>query len=308
MKKTPLILTALVLVILGVLIYKSTTTKNNMPNNNETQVDIHDGTYIIAGQNVTLKNGISEVDAAPGSASKIITRYFGNDLRYDANNDGVLDDVFLLTQSTGGSGLFYYVVALTHTPTGDFGSDGILLGDRISPQTINLDEANGKKNVIVVNYADRKANESFATAPSVGKSIWLKLDTITMKWGEVVQNFEGEADTVKMSLSMKNWEWVSTGYSDGKKVTPRTEKKFVLTLKSDKTFSATTDCNGVGGEYTTNGNKITFTKMISTMMYCEGSQEADFTKMISEVQSYFFTAKGELVLDLKFDTGSVIFK
>lgn len=279
-----------------------------MPNNNETQVDIHDGTYIIAGQNVTLKNGISEVDAAPGSASKIITRYFGNDLRYDANNDGVLDDVFLLTQSTGGSGLFYYVVALIHTPTGDFGSDGILLGDRISPQTINLYEANEKKNVIVVNYADRKANESFAVAPSVGKSIWLKLDTTTMKWGEVVQNFEGESDTVKMSLSMKNWEWVSTGYSDGKKVTPRTEKKFVLTLKSDKTFSATTDCNGVGGEYTTNGNKITFTKMISTMMYCEGSQEADFTKMISEVQSYFFTAKGELVLDLKFDNGSVIFK
>lgn len=308
MKKTHIILAAIVFVILGVLIYKSTMIKNSTPNNNQAQANIHDGTYLIAGQNVTLKNGISEVEAAPGSASKVITRYFGNDLRYDANNDGVLDDVFLLTQSTGGSGLFYYVVALTHTATGDFGSDGVLLGDRISPQTINLDETNGKKNVIVVNYADRKAEEGFAVAPSVGKSIWLKLDTTTMKWGEVVQNFEGEADTAKMSLSMKNWQWVSTAYNDGKKVTPRTEKKFVLTFKSDKTFSATTDCNGVGGEYAVIGNKITFTKMISTMMYCEGSQEADFTKMISEAQSYFFTAKGELVLDLKFDTGSVIFK
>ena len=83
--------------------------------------------------------------------------------------------------------------------------------------------------------------------------------------------------------------------------------RFALTFKSDKTFSATTDCNGVGGEYSLSGNKITFSNMISTMMYCDGSQEQDFVTMLNQVQSYMFTSKGELVLGLKLDSGSVVF-
>jgi heat shock protein HslJ len=93
-------------------------------------------------------------------------------------------------------------------------------------------------------------------------------------------------------------------------VTPRatSEKAFVLTFK-DKTFSISTDCNGVGGEYTTSGKDgIVFEKMMSTLMYCEGSQESDFSKMISEVQKYHFTSKGELVLSLKFDSGYMVFR
>ena len=47
--------------------------------------------------------------------------------------------------------------------------------------------------------------------------------------------------------------------------------------------------------------------MFSTKMYCESSQEDIFTKMLNETQNYFFTSKGQLVLGLKFDSGSVIF-
>jgi len=43
-------------------------------------------------------------------------------------------------------------------------------------------------------------------------------------------------------------------------------------------------------------------------MYCENSQESDFTKMLNEIESYSFTSKGELMLGLKFDSGSVILK
>jgi hypothetical protein len=45
-------------------------------------------TYILDGNSVTLKDGISEVEAAPGSASKITTRYFGNEVVHDFNGDG----------------------------------------------------------------------------------------------------------------------------------------------------------------------------------------------------------------------------
>ncbi len=266
--------------------------------------DYKNTAYLINGQQVVLKNGISETETAPGSASKVITRYFGNEVKYDFNSDGREDVAFILTQTTGGSGTFYYVVASLNTVSGYVGSSGFLLGDRIAPQTTEM----GKGNVIVVNYADRRLGESFAVQPSVGKSVWLLLDTKTMQFGEVAQNFEGEADPARMTLGMKTWNWISTTYSDGKSVKPKAENKFTLTLKSDKTFSATTDCNSVGGEYTVTGNKLVFSRMLSTMMFCEGSQEQDFVKMLGGIDSFMFTSKGELVLELKMDSGSVVFK
>jgi len=317
MKKIVIIIGILVLVILVAGIYKFNFTNDdiyiNNNNNKIQQINMHDGTYIIAGQKVTLKNGISEIPLAPGSASKIITKYFGNDLKHDINDDGIIDDIFIVTQETGGSGVFYYVVALVSTPSGSVGSEGFLLGDRIAPQTINIDEGEttkgtNRQNVIVVNYADRKTGESFTVAPSVGKSVWLKLNPVTMQFGTVEQNFEGETNTKNMTLSIKKWEWVKTLYSDDKLVTPLKQSKFSITFRNDNTFSATTDCNGIGGEYTVKDNNINFSKMISTQMYCKGSQEADFTKMLNETQNYLFTPKGELVLTLKYDSGSVFFK
>lgn len=267
-----------------------------------------DATYVIDGQSVTLSNGLSETPAAPGSASKVVTQYFGNEVTHDFNGDGRLDSAFILTQNTGGSGTFYYVVAALNMPNGYVGSSGLLLGDRIAPQTTEMSQDPSSPNVIVVNYADRAPGESFVVAPSVGKSVWLKLDPKTMQFGEVVQNFEGEADPAAMTLGMKTWNWVETIYSNGSTTIPRVQNKFTLTFKAPNIFSAATDCNGVGGEYTTNGNTITFTRMMSTLMYCEGSQEADFSKALGEAQSYHFTSKGELVFDLKFDSGSMVFK
>ena len=270
--------------------------------------DPKNATYTIDGQKVTLVNGLSEVAAAPGSASKITTMYFGNAVTADLNGDGRPDSAFILTQDTGGSGTFYYIVAALNTPNGYIGSQGFLLGDRIAPQTTEMSHDPKTPNVIVVNYADRAPGESFAVAPSVGKSLWLLLDPKTMQFGEVAQNFEGEANPAKMTLGMKTWNWIDTIYNNGSTTAPRVQNKFTLTFKAPNIFSAATDCNGVGGEYTTNGNKITFTKMMSTLMYCEGSQEADFSKALGEAVSYHFTSKGELIFDLKFDSGSMVFK
>lgn len=265
-------------------------------------------TYIIEGESVILVNGVSVSPAAPGSASKVTTQYFGNEVMHDLDGDGREDTVFLLTQNMGGSGTFYYVVAALNKENGYVGGEGLLLGDRIAPQTTEMSKNPNTPNVIVVNYADRNAGESFAVRPSVGKSIWLKLDTKTMQFGQVEQNFSGEADPNRMTLGMKTWNWVSTTYNDGKTVKPAALNKFTLTFKDAKTFSATTDCNSIGGEYMINQGAIAFSKMFSTKMYCEGSQEQDFTKMLEQAQIYLFTSKGELVFDLRYDSGSMIFR
>ncbi len=125
----------------------------------------------------------------------------------------------------------------------------------------------------------------------------------------VVKDFEGEADSAKMTLGMKTWNWVNTKYSDDKVVKPLVVNKFAITFNKDNTFSATTDCNNMGGGYIIKGNKITFDdKMFSTKMYCENSQEDDFTKMLIQTEGFLFTSKGELVLTMKLDTGSIFFR
>ncbi|MBI5139316.1 hypothetical protein HZA26_01765 [Candidatus Nomurabacteria bacterium] len=149
--------------------------------------------YMIDGNRIKLENGWAEVEAAPGSAIKIITRYFGNEFKTDLNNDGREDIVFLLTQEPGGSGTFFYVVAALNTENGYLGSDGYFLGDRIAPQTTTLSPNPRHKNIVVVNFADRNPGEPMTTKPSLGKSAYLKLDTEHMQWAIVVPDFEGES-------------------------------------------------------------------------------------------------------------------
>ena len=149
--------------------------------------------YVIEGQRIKLADGLAEAESSPGSASRIVTRYFGNELKIDLNDDGREDVVFLLTQQRGGSGTLFYAVAALNTEAGYLGSDGYLLGDRIAPQTTEVSRNPRHKNVIVVNYGDRRPDEPMTAQPSVGKSVYLKLDAETVRWGIVVPNFEGES-------------------------------------------------------------------------------------------------------------------
>lgn len=130
-----------------------------------------DASYEIERQTVTLSNGVSEVAAAPGSASKVTVRYFGNEATGDLNGDGTSDVGFLLTRTTGGSGTFYYVVAALKTADGYAGTNAILLGDRIAPQTTEM----RPDGTLVVNFAERKPGEPMTTAPSVGVSKYLRV-------------------------------------------------------------------------------------------------------------------------------------
>ena len=260
--------------------------------------------FSIGGERIQLEEGVAEKESAPGSASKIVTHYFGNVVMQDLNNDGREDAVFLVTQETGGSGTFFYVVAALNTERGYVGSEALLLGDRIAPQTTEK----GPLGSVIVNYADRKPGEDFSVQPSLGKSIRLKLDVDSMQFGEVAQNFEGEADPKKMSLGMKTWTWMSSSYNDGSEVIPKKSDSFILTLGNNGKFTATTDCNQMGGSYASTGETISFSGIYATKMYCAGSEEGEFSKMLETVSGYHFTSQGQMVLDLKFDSGSAVFR
>lgn len=155
---------------------------------NEVAGDYLNTTYYISGKSVTLINGISEEPVAPNSATKITTRYFGNAIKEDLNGDNNADLAFLITQETGGSGTFFYLVGALKNEDGSYrGTNAVLIGDRIAPQTTEF-----KNGQVIVNYADRAPGEPMTAQPSVGKSLYLKYSATSNDFGEVVQNFEGE--------------------------------------------------------------------------------------------------------------------
>jgi heat shock protein HslJ len=269
--------------------------------------DYKNATYVIDNVPVTLVNGVAEVSEVAGSSSKLTTRYFGNEVKKDLNGDGKEDVAFILTVNRGGSGTFYYVVGAIQTDKGYEGTSGVLLGDRIAPQTTE----SGPGNSIIVNYADRKQGEPMTAEPSVGKSIRLKLNSETMQFGEVVADFEGEADPARMTLDMTEWKMVKIVGADGKELVPNKIERYALTFKpgtKENTYSLKTDCNGMGGNYITGKDKtLTIESGMSTQMYCEGSDESKVTGALIKTVSYNFTSRGELVLTLK-DKGSIIFR
>ncbi len=166
-----------------------------------------------------------------------------------------------------------------------------------------------------------------AIALGVGVSVFLAATPVAAPAGDVVAPIVADVaeetipitevpstgvplppEPLLMSLSMKTWEWQETSLNDGTTVVPDKAAVFSVTFNADGTFGATTDCNSVGGNYTTDGSLLTFTEMMSTEMYCEGSKEADFVGYLSTTSGYHFTTRGELILDLKFDSGSVVLR
>ena len=134
--------------------------------------DPTNATYIIDGQSVALIDGVSEVSSAPGSATKTTTRYFGNEAYGDVDGDDDNDAAFLITQDSGGTGLFYYVVVALRTPTGYKLTNTFLVGDRISPQSTEIKEDSKE---LHVNFAERKKGEPMTAEPSVGATLLLKV-------------------------------------------------------------------------------------------------------------------------------------
>jgi heat shock protein HslJ len=101
-------------------------------------------------------------------------------------------------------------------------------------------------------------------------------------------------DTIS-GLVGHDWTWVRTTYADGSVVVPKRAGVFRLTFGADGRVSVATDCNSMGGSYVAKGSTVTFSDMMSTLMYCEGSQEQAFSAMLGDVKE-FHIADGTLSL------------
>jgi len=170
----------------------------------ETTLEPKNCNYLIEGKNITLEDGYSELEIVPGSASKIITQYFGNEGFGDFNGDGLSDTAFILTQNQGGSGTFYYMVVALGDSKGCEGTNAVFLGDRVAPQTTKVE---GSK--IFANYAQRKLSEPIVTPPSIAisKQLMVKgseLVDVTPEWAKKEQSCLISGGSIGTSLCCKS--------------------------------------------------------------------------------------------------------
>ncbi|MDD2646603.1 MAG: hypothetical protein PHV78_02020 [Patescibacteria group bacterium] len=170
-KITFIVIFLIIIVSIGYLLFYFSSRPAELSERENITFDPRNCTYMIDEKVIVLKNGYSE-EIIPGSSAKLITKYFGNTVSGDFNGDGLTDEAFLLTQESGGSGVFYYVAVALRVQNGPSGLNAIFLGDRIAPQTTNFQD-----NEIIVNYADRQSGEPMTTSPSVGISRYFKVDS-----------------------------------------------------------------------------------------------------------------------------------
>ena len=241
--------------------------------------DFKNATYTIDGTTVTLVNGSAETPAAPGSASSIVTHYFGNEATGDLNGDGVPDVAFLLTQQTGGSGTFYYAVAALKTSTGYVGTNAVLLGDRIAPQTTEI--RNGQ---VLVNYATRASGEPMTASPSVGVTAYLRVEGTTLETvpaeGNVIQAFYSCA-AGKTINAIFHTGAVKPATTPGEPPTPT--GSVALTLSDGRALTLPQTISADGGRYALPDDSFVFWVKGNGALVLEGGKEKSYLGCITVV-------------------------
>jgi hypothetical protein len=132
--------------------------------------------YAIEGNKITLQKGRSEVAIAPDSAVKIRTFVLGDVVEDDLDGDGDKDAALFLVHDPGGSGTFYYVAVAENLNGRYRGTNGVGLGDRISPKDLKI-----RNGVVVATYATRRPHDPMSTAPSVEALAYIAFDKGKLK-------------------------------------------------------------------------------------------------------------------------------
>lgn len=116
-----------------------------------------------------------------------------------------------------------------------------------------------------------------------------------------------DIEPLLMALDMKTWQWQETRLVDGRVVTPVKPGVFTLSFGGSGAVEIGTDCNSMSSTYEAYNGNLTFGPIMSTKMFCEGSQETEFVAFLETFATYQFTGKGELLVKTK-DDSKVIFK
>lgn len=104
--------------------------------------------------------------------------------------------------------------------------------------------------------------------------------------GNLKNNLESN---ISSDLTSFVWKWKETTQGI-ETIIPKNPSNFTLTFTKDGNVNGTTDCNNFSGTYFVNNQQIKFGSFMSTLMYCDGSQEQEF---INSIQDSSFVINGD---------------
>ena len=105
----------------------------------------------------------------------------------------------------------------------------------------------------------------------------------------------------------KMWQWLRLEMSDGSVTTVPNPSAYTIMFNSDGTMNGQADCNSFSGSYTVDGASLSIQVGPVTLAACpEGSLSDQFLARLGEVATYVMD-NGALVLNLKLDSGNMVF-
>jgi len=117
---------------------------------------------------------------------------------------------------------------------------------------------------------------------------------------------EGEAADAGADITGVIWQWTSTT-SPVDVVEPDDPSKYTLVLRPDGQTQVQADCNSATSTFTLDGQSITFGPMASTMAECgPDSLYGRYLKDLGGAAILFMDGE-DLMVDLKFDSGTMRF-
>jgi heat shock protein HslJ len=109
------------------------------------------------------------------------------------------------------------------------------------------------------------------------------------------------------SLTQGIWQWERTEYSDDSVVTANDPSRYTITFLPAGQLAIRADCNNVTGTYTASASQLSIQLGATTLVACPpDSQDSLFLRDLGNTVTYVFDGN-QLVLNLKFDTGNMIF-
>ena len=103
-------------------------------------------------------------------------------------------------------------------------------------------------------------------------------------------------------------DWKLVSYGDVANPTPALPNVDTNITFKDGQMSGNIGCNGFGGEYKLNGNKITFSGVMSTLMFCEATsaQEQGVLGVFSDNAALQIQVNGDSLTITSADGASVV--
>lgn len=105
-----------------------------------------------------------------------------------------------------------------------------------------------------------------------------------------------------------HWKWQQTRYNNDQNAVPADPSRYTVAFNTDGTINIQSDCNRGGGTYSVQDQRITIEVTHTTRAMCPpDSLDQDFIKDLNAATIYFFKDVN-LYLDLKYDTGTMVFR